>query len=157
MQNAPPVVFPVGRFAYAHWILVILSVGSALALGIWQAMTLHVLQSGGWILWGVSVVIAFRIGPKECLGLGDLIWDGQAWHWRDARGHETPVDLKVLLDSGPGLGVMVRMPKSLHAWPHRFAWLRLRDKPSAWHGLRCAVYSNHATRSDSAFVTNKPP
>ncbi len=157
MQNAPPVVFPVGRFAIERWIMGILSIGSALALGVWQAMTHHVLQNWAWALWAVVVVTAVCIWPKERLGPGDLIWDGQIWHWRDARGHETPANLLVLLDSGSGLGVRVSMPKSLHAWAHRFAWLRLRDMPSAWHGLRCAVYSAHDSASDPAFVGNKRP
>jgi hypothetical protein len=145
MHNAPPVVFPVGRFVWGRWILVLLALIGAFGLYFVQSLggTASLPWAWAWAsaLWAVLVMVSLFIYLKEWLTEGSLAWSGEAWCWRDARGHETGIQLVVLADVGSALWVAVRMLNNA-GWPtQRFAWMVGREMPQAWHGFRCAVYS----------------
>ena len=141
MHNAPPVVFPVGRFVWGRWMLVLLALIGALGLYFWQSLRHAAGLPWVWVLWTVLVMVAVFIWLKEWLTEGALAWSGEAWCWRDASGRETEIQLVVLLDRGSVLCVAVRMLNNAR-WPaQRFVWMAGREMPQAWHGFRCAVYS----------------
>jgi hypothetical protein len=143
MQNAPPVVYPVGRFVWGRWFLVLLSVVGVLGLYFVQSLSVSASSAWTWVwaLWAVLVMVSMIICLKERLPEGSLAWSGEAWCWRDARGHEAGIQLVVLADFGSALWVAVRMLNNAE-WPtQRFAWMERREMPQAWHGFQCAVYS----------------
>ncbi len=143
MHNAPPVVYPVGRFVWGRWFLGSLALMGA--FGLYFVQSLRVTDSlpwtWMWALWAVLVMVSVIICFKERLSEGSLAWSGESWCWRDTGGHEAGIQLVVLADFGSALWVAVRMLNNA-GWPtQRFAWMESREMPQAWHGFRCAVYS----------------
>ena len=142
MHNAPPVVYPVGRFVWGRWFLV--SLAGVGALGLYFVQSLRGAASlpwaWVWALWALLVMVSVFLCVKERLPDGFMAWSGEAWCWRDAGGHEAGIQVVVLADFGSALWVAARMLN--HAgWPtQRFAWMESREMPQAWHGFRCAVY-----------------
>lgn len=141
MHNAPPAVYPVGRFVWARWVLLLLALSAALAQGLWQISVGASWPQWAWLAWAVCVCAALYTSSSDMASEGLLVWTGEDWLWRDDKGREIQVHLSVLLDSGSALGLVFRTAGE--AWPlwHRFAWLQERDMPQMWHGFRCAVYS----------------
>lgn len=141
MHNAPPVVFPVGRFVWARRLLWVLALCGALGLVFWQANTNSFGVKWAWASWGICVLAATYASTSDILLGGYLVWTGEVWLWRDAKGREMEMQLRVLLDVGSALGLVLRCADAPWYFPQRFAWLEDRDMPQMWHGLRCAVYS----------------
>ena len=140
MHSAPPVVFPVGRFAWGLGLLMLLAASglalSALALAqpssSWRQALLPV--SG---LLGLA--LALLLWRYELLDRGQLCWDGQAWSLVSHRfGGHVQVQVGLCWDAGQGLLLRVSGP---HWRLPRYAWLQASDSPLHWHGLRCAVHA----------------
>ena len=141
MHNAPPVVFPVGRFVWGRRVMLVLALCGALGLGFWQANANASGVQWAWASWGICVLAAMYASTKDTLAGGTLVWTGEVWLWRDAKGREMETQLRVLLDVGSALGLGLRPVEAPWRLSQRFVWLEGRDMPQMWHGLRCAVYS----------------
>ena len=152
MHNAPPVVYPVGRFALGRFLLVAVVVLSALGLLSWQMQSLATGLKlwAGWGFWGACVGSAVLWAPRQTLTGGRLGWSGEAWFWlakADTAEQAQTVVVSVGLDTGQALLLWVRKVDEqgraqglLHS-----AWLQAGAMPSKWHGFRCAVYSRPKT------------
>lgn len=145
MHNAPPVVYPVGRFVWGARLSWLLAVLSAVALLAWRELSQNkgFLEIMALMCWLISVTTAMVLAKRDFLSEGQLLWDGQGWHWQDLQRHEHPVHVHVLLDTGhslfvvcQGLNAPVRAPLR-----RQFALLHRATMPLSWHGFRCAVYS----------------
>ena len=144
MRNAPPVVYPVGRFAWGHGVTGALAALACLAwLGVFWSSGASALQLS-WQMGLCVLVGGLGIGlwPRECLQHGELAWDGETWHAQGAEHPDGPVRLELTFDAGHFMLVHLR-PVGQSAWAGlpRHACLREADMPSRWHGFRCAVYS----------------
>ena len=148
MHNAPPVVYPVGRFVWGRSGLVALCVLSAVGIIGWQMLSLATGPKlwAAWCLWGLCAVGAWYGVPRQTLTEGHLGWSGESWFWQAGEQLDADVDwvaVSVCLDTGQGLLLRVQ-PLDDHGKPRGrllCAWLAAEAMPSKWHGFRCAVYS----------------
>ena len=145
MHNAPPVVYPVGRFVWGIWILGGLALLGAAGLLVWQIAALPdwPYMAAAWLLWGASLLGALVCWYQERSSCGQLVWSGEDWFWRDPLGADMPVRLHVLLDAGRFmiLAYVGFEGHSLQNHRAQYAVLHHASMPSFWHGFRCAVYS----------------
>lgn len=144
MHNAPPVVFPVGRFVWGPRLALALAAVVSAALLLWlvwtQASALVCMWMG--FAWLVAVTGTAWWLPREFLQEGELAWDGQAWHGPSPAVAEDTVHLSLMLDGGHFMLVSLRSTvQPGRGAGVRHAWVRCTDMPSRWHGFRCAVYS----------------
>jgi hypothetical protein len=165
MHNAPPVVYPVGRFVWGLYVMACLSTLGALGLVFWQRLSALPWAVAGWawVAWGMCVVLAFAWRSGQTLSSGHLFWTGEAWLLHGGQNDEPETSLQwsvapfvvsvsVLLDLGSVMLLTVqpldesgqRAGRLRHAWVHRAA------TPSKWHGFRCAVYSRRKVMRDAA-------
>jgi hypothetical protein len=165
MQNAPPVVFPVGRCALGSMIMICLAALGGLSLGLWQWLAGLSWTFAGWAwgAWGVMVAVAYGWRSGQTLGEGCLFWSGEAWFWQGPLDNDPavaqagttepmPVFVAVLLDLG-GVILLAVQPLSENGQRVgrlRHAWVQKVLMPSKWHGLRCAVYSRPKAMRDAA-------
>ena len=144
MRNAPPVVYPVGRFAWGRGVTGALAVLAGLAwLGVLCASGASALQLSGQMALSLSVgAVGLWLWPRETRQQGVLAWDGQTWHAQAGECPDGPVQLELTLDAGRFMLVRWR-PVGQSGWAggFRHACLSEADMPSRWHGFRCAVYS----------------
>ena len=145
MHNAPPVMYPVGRFVWGICGVGALALTGAVGLLCWQVMSgaVGLMAWIAWALWAVSSTLALWLESRESSAPGHLVWRGDGWCWQDQHLQEHPVQLSLLRDGGRTLWVSYRMAQGLektNAWP-QFAIVAQTDMPLAWHGFRCAVYS----------------
>jgi hypothetical protein len=145
MQNAPPVVYPVGRFAWGRAVWLSMALLCALGLLLWQlqAQVSSAQVIMAWVFgvfcWGTAALWM----PRQTLTRGVFFWSGQAWFWQNHSGQEHGVELFVGLDMEDALLLFVRL-KEQQCEGHGLwvcAWLDQAAMPSKWHGFRCAVYS----------------
>ncbi len=148
MHNAPPVVYPVGRFAVGRMWLVLVCGLSAVGLLSWQMLTLATGPKlwAAWVFWGSCAGFAAVWAPRQALTDGRLGWSGQSWWWQadaDTADQVQAVSVSVGVDTGPGLLLWVQpLDDQGRAQGRRLcAWLQAAAMPSKWHGFRCAVYS----------------
>ena len=145
MQNAPPVVYPVGRFAWGlrlACVLAFLTAGVLVLCLWWASATLC-----AWLaaVWGLAAIGALQAGRREWVQQGELAWDGERWHGLGFCGHDAPIQLSLTLDVGRCMLVSWPARSDEPGWPRtQHAWLCAVDMPSRWHGFRCAVYSRRA-------------
>ncbi len=153
MHNAPPVVYPVGRFVWGSWIMGGLALVGLMGLVFWWVMA-----SPGWLqavvgglVWSGSVAAAAVYWPSERSPEGRLVWSGEDWLWREASGTEIPVRVQVLLDAGRFMGLVYAGREAFDSRGQRpqFAVVCQAMMPSSWHGFRCAVYSRPISDSGS--------
>jgi hypothetical protein len=162
MHNAPPVVYPVGRFAWGRILLVLICGLSALGIFSWQSLTLAAGPQlwGAWLLWGSCGLCGALWVPKQSLCDGHLFWNGEAWFWQHDTTSAEPsqaVRISVGLDTGQGLLLWVQPLGELGIAQGRMvsAWLEAGAMPSKWHGFRCAVYSRPKTAALSGSVARE--
>jgi hypothetical protein len=147
MHNAPPVVFPVGFFVGDAWPSVALAMLSWGALVFWlvQVPAEPALLAIAGLSWGLAALLALWWHRREWRGAGQLVWNGQAWHWTDLHGHEHAVAVRSQIDAGHRILLSLHAPSTAHGFSRvrlaRWAWARESSMPSHWHGFRCAVYS----------------
>jgi hypothetical protein len=145
MHNAPPVVYPVGRFVWGVGVLGVLALLGAVALLVWQTAALPdwPYMAAAWLLWSASLWAALLCWLQERSSSGQLVWSGEDWLWRDPSGAEMPVRVDVLLDAGRFMILAYVGFEGQRLKNHRaqFAVLHHASMPSSWHGFRCAVYS----------------
>ncbi len=152
MHNAPPVVYPVGRFPLGRILLVGICGLSAVGLLSWQIQTraTSAMIWAAWCVWGICALTAALWTPRQVLVDGRLGWSGEAWFWQadeDAAEQAQAVTVSVGLDSGQGLLLWVQ-PLNEHGRAQGrlcSVWLQANAMPSKWHGFRCAVYSRPKT------------
>ena len=148
MHNAPPVVYPVGRFVWGRWLFAAFCVLSAAGLIAWHKLSLATgpkLWAAGFV-WAVCVLSAALWAPRQTLTDGRLGWSGESWFWQanaDAGDHVQSVSVSVGLDSEAGILLWVQPLDEQGQAQGRLlcAWLQAGAMPSKWHGFRCAVYS----------------
>ena len=143
MHNAPPVVYPVGRFVWGARVGLALAVSAAAVLTAWLGWTDAGPAAWGWSLWGWGGAAAGTLWllPREFLQQGELVWDGEVWHHAGPSGEDAPIALSLTFDGGRFMLLAIAAPAGdWRAWP-RHALLRQSDMPTHWHGFRCAVYS----------------
>lgn len=148
MHNAPPVVYPVGRFALGRLLYMVVCMLSAVGLLRWQTLTLASGSTlwGAWCLWSVCALSVALWAPRQALKGGRLGWSGETWFWQagaDSAEQAQPVAVSLGLDTGQGLLLWVRTvdERGRAQGLLRSAWLDAGEMPSKWHGFRCAVYS----------------
>lgn len=152
MHNAPPVVYPVGRFVWGRLLFVAVCMFSAVGLFSWQWQTLATGPKlwTAWLLWVVCALSAALWAPRQTLTAGRLGWSGEAWFWQahaDSAEQSQAVAVSVGLDTGQGLLLWLQ-PLNEEGDAHGrllCAWLQASAMPSKWHGFRCAVYSRPKT------------
>jgi hypothetical protein len=145
MHNAPPAVYPVGRFDWGLRLNGLLALFAAVTLWAWQGLSQssNTLSIAAALCWLFSVSAAMVFAQGEFLHDGQLVGDGQAWCWQDSMHHDHPVVVQVLLDVGGAL-FMACQGRNGPSGEHRrrqFALLGRSTMPLSWHGFRCAVYS----------------
>ncbi len=148
MHNAPPVVYPVGRFVWGRWLFAAFCVLSAAGLIAWHKLSLATgpkLWAAGFV-WAVCVLSAALWAPRQTLTGGRLGWSGESWFWQanaDAGDHVQSVSVSVGLDSEAGILLWVQPLDEQGQAQGRLlcAWLQAGAMPPKWHGFRCAVYS----------------
>ncbi|PVE41632.1 hypothetical protein H663_016185 [Limnohabitans planktonicus II-D5] len=143
MHNAPPVVYPVGRFVWSWGLGLLWAFGGALGLSQWQlasSVTLITVISA-WLVWSLCLMLAALCWRRERLNSGQLVWSGEQWLWRDVKGVETAQALKPLLDVGDAMVVCIRPSGATFGQASHMVWLHRQSMPHDWHGFRCAVYS----------------
>ena len=143
MHNAPPVVYPVGRFVGGARVGLALAVSAAAVLIAWLVWTDAPAAAWGWSLlgWGVAAAGTLWLMPREFLQQGELVWDGEVWHHSVSIGEDAPIALSLTFDGGSFMLLAITAPAGAGgAWP-RHAVLCQSDMPTHWHGFRCAVYS----------------
>ncbi len=154
MHNAPPVVYPVGRFVWGRRVAWLLALVGAAGLLAWQAGSQATMGKVvlAWCVWSLSLAVAWGSLAHECSASGHLSWDGESWLWRDDAGHVQTVDVQVLLDVGHAICLRYEGSKLLSQESCRAQWavLQAAAMPSSWHGFRCAVYSRPMEASMSA-------
>ena len=162
MHNAPPVVYPVGRFAVGRMWLVLVCGLSAVGLLSWQMLTLTTGPKlwAAWVFWGSCAGFAAVWAPRQALTDGRLGWSGQSWWWQadaDTADQVQAVAVSVGVDTGPGLLLWVQpLDDQGRAQGRRLcAWLQAAAMPSKWHGFRCAVYSRPKTAALSDGVLHE--
>lgn len=154
MHNAPPVVYPVGRFVWGRWLLMGLCILSAVGIVYWQMKSL---ANGpqvwvAWFFWCTCTLSAALWAPNQTLTGGHLGWNGESWFWRpngDAIGQSQSVAVSLGLDTGQGLLLWLQpLDEQDRPCGRLFsAWIEEGAMPSKWHGIRCAVYSRPKTTS----------
>ena len=144
MHNAPPVVYPVGRFVWGLRLALCLA---GVTLGVLLGWLVWTQASAFHAVWAACVFMAAALCtawclPREFLQTGELAWDGETWHAPLPQGGDGPVHVVLTLDGGHFMLVSLRtteQPGCLTGTQH--ALVRSADMPSRWHGFRCAVYS----------------
>ena len=154
MHNAPPVVYPVGRFVWGRLLFLTVGVLSAVGLLSWQLQSLTTGPKlwAAWMLWAVCAGFAAWWAPRQTLTDGRLGWSGEAWFWQadaDSAEQAQAVAVSVGVDTGQGLLLWLQpLNEEGHAQGRLLcAWLQANAMPSKWHGIRCAVYSRPKTTS----------
>jgi hypothetical protein len=152
MHNAPPVVYPVGRFSFGRIVLVSVCSLSAVALLSWQIQTRASSSMiwAAWILWILCNLSAAIWVPKQALVGGRLGWSGEGWFWQadaNSAGQSQTVAVSVGFDAGRGMLLWVQPlnEQGLAQGRLHCAWFQADAMPPKWHGFRCAVYSRPKT------------
>lgn len=142
MHNAPPVVVPVGRFAWGVRMAVVCGVFTALACLLTACVYPLALDRLGALLGAFVLVaaLAWVAWQFDAVPPGDLCWDGQSWFFH-ATGTAAPLSVTVQLDWDGGRVMLLRLCAHRADWPWgRYTWVQASTIPVHWHGLRCAVY-----------------
>ena len=143
MSRAPSVSYPVERGPAAT---VLLATVWALAAALNLAWLLAAGSGDSAPWWGVGCLALVTPGLLlywRRLPAGDLSWDGEQWLWT-SKAYPAGVDLEwpqIVLDM-QGF-VIVRSRNSAGAG--LTLWLDSRANPTAWHGLRLALYGRPPT------------
>lgn len=164
MHNAPPVVYPVGRFVVGRMLLVAVCGLSAVGLLSWQMLTLTTgpMRWAAWLFWGGCALSAAVWAPRQSLTGGRLGWSGESWFWQTDADHADQaqaqaVAVSVGVDTGQGLLLWVQ-PLDVQGRPQGqrvSAWVQAAAMPSKWHGFRCAVYSRPKTTAQPKRVLHE--
>ena len=154
MQNAPSVVFPVGRCAFHGGLLLVLGMaivavgalflaglgGGTLGAWIWFP---GVAGAVAWLIWAAWAFLSWQRSPR-----GSLRWEPQrgaeggapgTWSWIDRSAHEPQAlsDVERVLDlqgrvllrvCGAGVG-------------RQWVWVERSGAPAHWNDLRRALLS----------------
>ena len=148
MHGAPSVAYPVGRSAFAGWLL-----AGLLLAGLATSLAWCLATPPGWrqaasfaalLACGAFALAAWWRSPS-----GMLHWDGAGWSWDEglrveAGRPELALDLqgRLLLRWRPDAG------------RGRWLWLEQASDASHWAALRRAVYSRASTHVPAA---SQPP
>jgi len=145
MHTAPPVRYPV-KPSRLRWVCEGgVFTGALFCLVAWAYQTdpSKIQLLGGLCLCFPALaclLLSARSHPA-----GELVWDGSAWTLLAPAQEESVGEgvstLNVLLDLQ---GVLLLRRRAEGVWRSEWIWLERRSAPSAWHLLRCAVYSRAA-------------
>lgn len=154
MQNAPSVVYPVGRSAWMGWICLLLGL-AILGAGLLASMTMNPSPAAvvawllPWLLWCGWAWQRWRRSPG-----GWLRWHGQGgslpgrasghWRWHTDRadaGVEL-VSVEPLLDLQSGWLLRLGAPAGVPRW----VCVQADDDPPNWPALRRALTAARQAR-----------
>lgn len=143
MQNAPPVVYPVGHFVWSWGLGLLWAFLGAWGLIQWQsassASPAAVITA--WLVWCLCLTLATVCWRRELTSDDQLVWSGEQWLWRDSKGVETAQDLKPVWDVGDAMVLCMRPSGASVGHLSHIVWMHRHSMPHDWHGFRCAVYS----------------
>lgn len=152
MHSAPSVTYPVGRSRVAGLLYLWAWLGGAGVIVLWAGQA----ADAGW-RQGLAVTVLAITGAVAAWSwrsspVGELGWDGDAWHWR-ANGQDASGCLAASLDfqqfillrwdGGPGT--------------HWF-WVERVSLPQRWDDLRRALYfpARSAARRQAGSAPTNP-
>ncbi|MEO8249471.1 MAG: hypothetical protein ABI589_08875 [Burkholderiales bacterium] len=138
MRSAPSVSFPVGRSRFA----------GALALLLWccgMLLALRALAAASSIGWREAAMLAAALAAGA-IALGEwlrspqgrLSFDGQGWHWIDARAGRLG-RIAVMLDLQQRM--LVRFVGAGDGRGALWLWLDQSAAPERWHEFRSAAHA----------------
>jgi hypothetical protein len=162
MQNAPPVVYPVGHFFALRWLLLTLLLLSALWL--WRPY-LADRPHNSVQFWGTVAIQFFLVWVTwRSLRQGkpvvrNLSWNGKGWTCERDDGLQSLPRVEVQLDGQRWLWLCLhpRPQDQGVVWGCGRRWVLARRSanPAAWHGFRCAVYCRHQSELDLAQANHR--
>lgn len=100
---------------------------------------------------GLGLVVLVLAGAAAWMGwknapVGQLSWDGQAWHW-ESRGYPSGAAVQTVSVAFDCQTLMLlRMDNPAHA--RLWLWAERRVMAERWLDLRRAVYSPHRTSNE---------
>jgi toxin CptA len=138
-HHAPPVVYPLGRSRLQGQLLLLLWLAGLATIGFWIAHA----QAFSW-RQGLGLTLLALAGVAACLGwknspVGQLTWDGQAWHW-ESRSYQAGAadhDVSLVCDFQSLLLLRLDNPDGARLW----LWAERTMFAGRWLDLRRAVYS----------------
>jgi toxin CptA len=136
MHTAPSVNYPVGRSAFAGWILAAIGLLGLAAAGAWSAQSSILTWRQGLAFLAVLAcgLLAARSWLASPQGL--LLWDGLGWQWQEGRS---------VLAGQPDIALDLQARMLLRfrvdGGGFRWLWLERKSDVSHWDALRRAVYS----------------
>jgi hypothetical protein len=140
-DDAPPVIYPVGRAPWLSWLLITLWLaGVAAASGVWASE--HDFQWHQAVLLAASVVISaaacltFWSSQRECT----LIWDGERWSLEQA-GLDVANEVRPLVRMDIQRALLLCLEQPMARRPI-WLWAEAAHDSARWHLLRCALYSS---------------
>jgi hypothetical protein len=141
MHNAPSVIYPVGRCAFAYWLFAVL------ALLLITTLTLWAWQQSIGPLWCVGLTLSlFALGwGWQCVRATgfSLAWDGQAWCLFERNGSVLRLGNPVCItfDAQHALLLQWMTLSTGDIVKTRWLWLSGSADPANWQNLRRALYS----------------
>lgn len=133
--------YPLWRSHLQAWVLSGFWAVAVLLIAAWVLAS----QFTGWRqLTGIAAVICAGLAAYQGWKnspVGQLTWDGQAWHW-EGPGYQAGIAEYKLLAALDFQNVMLlRIENQAHA--KLWLWAERRAFPARWLDLRRAVYSPH--------------
>ena len=137
MRGWPPLDLPLGptRLGWAAHVALWLAAAASVAAWVLAVNELP----GGRLPWAAAGALGLAlVRPRRPAAVRRLRWDGREWSLALGDGPAQPGTLAVALDLGGWLLLRLEAPQA----PRR-RWLAVdrRSAGTAWHALRCAVYS----------------
>jgi len=145
-HNAPPVTYPLRR-----------SPVKALIYGVVWFAVLAVVVSWIWLSRNSSMALLLGIGALALSALagifgmksspiGQLVWDGQRWHWESLAYQVGTAEYEVFVAADFQHIVVLHIKN--HANASLWLWAERGAFPERWLDLRRAIYSPHRTTTD---------
>jgi len=141
MHNAPSVIYPVGRCAFAYWLFGVLTLLmiTTLALWAWQQPI-----AGVWFVALILSLFALRWGWQCVHATGlSLAWDGQTWCLFERNGSVLQLcdPASITFDAQHALLLQCMTLSTQDITQTRWLWLSGSADPTNWQTLRRALYS----------------
>jgi hypothetical protein len=145
MHNAPLVKYPLGRFAWGRWRMVLIGgVAAGLTGCLFYGGQLSSIRALFPLGLSVLLLMLWARSLGHPLESAWLVWDGENWQWwqdEEGQGAYHFCTLSVQADFQQTLLLQLRLGGEGTAQTSKWVWLYKGFAPAKWHALRCAVYS----------------